>query len=188
MFVRAALITLLTLGVSACDGSSSGSAGSPAPANGAQPASVPAPANGAQPARETVSCGQHYGEVRDAILGALRGTENLALIALVTQHSVGVLEPLAAGTSLADTNCRFANRSLREKRKPGSASAWPLAPQCSALIERVDAVCLKPLAERGEPLKTACNLALVGVADMEVDGLKRKMGDGEFCGSMGQDL
>lgn len=187
MFVRSSLVTLLMLGLSACDSASSpgnsGSASSPAPANGASPT----PAEGASPARETVSCAQHYGEVRDAILGTLRGTESLSLVTLVTQHSVGVLSPLAAGTSPADANCRSSSRSFREKRKPGTASAWPLAPQCSALLERIDARCLKPLAERGEPLSTACNLTLNGTADMS-DGLQRKMGDGGFCESMGKDL
>jgi len=186
MFVRTSLVTLLLLGLSACDSaspSSSASANSPAPANGAPPAQAKA----APQARETVSCAEHYGEVRDAILGTLRGTESSSLVALVTQHSVGVLSPLAAGTSPADANCRSSSRSFREKRKPGTTSAWPLAPQCSALLERVDARCLKPLAERGEPLSTACNLTLNGTADMS-DGLKRKMGDGGFCESMGESL
>lgn len=175
MFVRGSLFLLMLLGPSACD-----SGGAPTP--GSTPESTPATST----ARETVSCAQHYGELREAILGALRGSEKLPLIAPVTQHSTGVLSPLAAGKTPADVDCRSANRSLRAKRSPGSA--WTVAPECAALIERIDAVCLKPLVERGEPLSAACNTTLIGMAGTQADSLQRIMGNGGFCGPMIKDL
>ena len=127
-----------------------------------------------------MTCDTHYAEVREAVLGVLRGTESLSLIGLATRYSEGVLSAPAAGTTPAQMNCRSESRSLRRDRKPNTGVAWTLAPQCDALLQRLDTSCLQPLAEQGTPFSRACNLALMGVSSVS-GGQQANMSNASLC-------
>lgn len=137
------------------------------------------------PRREQIVCSEHYAQVREAILGTLRGTESLPLITVVTRVSSTVLD----GTvSLLNADCSFDNRKLQESRSPVAAPATPLQGRCAALVERIDTRCLQPLVERGEPLDKHCHLVLVAIADQSQKDVLRKMSSDQFCASMQEDL
>lgn len=178
----AALVLLLT----ACGGAASDPAPAAAPtaATSAQPAS-PAPTE--RPRRERVDCAVHYATARDAVLGTLRGTEHLPLIAPVTALSEGVLSPLPDGASPQSADCSFAQRQLLAKRQPDATPPRTLAPTCAALVESIDRACLQPLAQRGVPFTSACNTLLVGIADGREE-LDRKLGNDGYCASMASTL
>lgn len=160
MLLRATLIVSSLLILSACSGESPGNVAATGSAAASSAAST------ASTATESVTCETHYREVRDAVLGVLRGTESMSLVKLATRYSDGVLSAPPAGTAPADMNCRSESRSLRRDRKPNTGTGWTLAPQCEALLQRVDDVCLQPLVERGAPFSRGCNLALMGVASV----------------------
>lgn len=134
----------------------------------------------ARPAK--VGCDVHYAQVREVILGILRGSESGSLIAHATRNSTAVLSELKPGEWRLDHDCSFENRRLVEGRKPIGATAVTMPESCSALVERIDARCLQPLAERGEALDQQCNVMLVSLANVG-DGLQGKPGNGELCAS-----
>ncbi len=134
----------------------------------------------ARPAK--VGCDVHYALVREVILGILRGSEKGSLIAHATRNSTAVLSELEPGKSRLDYDCSFENRRLVEKRAPTGAAPFAMPESCSALIERIDARCLKPLAERGEALDQECNVMLVSLANMG-DGPQGKLGNSGLCAS-----
>ncbi len=176
MLQRASLIVLASLAMAGCGSDSPGAA------TGASSAAAAAPT-----ASEEITCDTHYREVREGILGVLRGTESLPLIGLATRYSEGVLSAPAAGTTPAEMNCRSESRSLRGDRKPNSGTGWALAPQCEALLQRLDTVCLQPLAERGTPFSRSCNLALMGVASAS-GGQQANMSNAGLCESAMREL
>jgi hypothetical protein len=183
MLNRIALLALIALTVSGC-GSETAQSGSAAPESSA---AASAGASARSTPREEVTCDIHYAEVREAILGVLRGTESLSLISLATGSSEGVLSAPAAGTTPAQMNCRSQSRSLRRDRKPNTGVAWTLAPQCDALLQRLDSSCLKPLAEQGTPFSRACTMALVGLASVS-GGQQANMSNAGLCESAIRDL
>lgn len=180
MLQRASLIALSTLILAGCSGDG--------PSAGASAAASSSAASTAAPTRsEAVTCDTHYAEVREAILGVLRGTESLSLIGLATRYSEGVLSAPAAGTTPAEMSCRSESRSLRGDRRPNTGTGWTLAPQCESLLQRLDTVCLQPLAERGTPFSRSCNLALMGVASAS-GGQQANMSNAGLCESAMRDL
>lgn len=172
MLNRIAVLTLSALALSACSGES---------ADAPQAAQSSAPSALASPAAD-VDCAVHYSEVRDGILGALRGSEVLPLVSVVTTHSEGVMSAPTPGTALAQLNCNSESRSFRAQRAPSAGAVWSLAPECDALILRLDTACLKPLAHAGTPFSAACNLALMGVASAS-DGQQQNMSNASLCQS-----
>lgn len=175
MLTRATLIASSLLVLTACSGES--------------PSTVAANRSAAasSTASEYVTCDTHYREVREAVLGVLRGTESLSLIGLATRYSDGVLSAPAPGTMPAEMNCRSESRSLRGDRKPNTGTGWTLAPQCEALQQRLDTVCLQPLVEQGTPFSRSCNLALMGVASAS-GGQQANMSNAGLCESAMRDL
>ena len=180
MLQRVSLIALSTLMLASCSGDSPGAAAGAAASSSAASAAAPTRS-------EAVTCDTHYAEVREAVLGVLRGTESLSLIGLATRYSEGVLSAPAAGTTPAQMNCRSESRSLRRDRKPNTGVALTLAPQCEALLQRLDSTCLQPLAEQGTPFSRACNLALMGVASVS-GGQQANMSNAGLCESAMRDL
>lgn len=178
MLHRAALIATTLLILTGCGGES--------PSSKAAASSASPSASSASSASSAVTCDTHYREVREAVLGVLRGTESMSLIKLATVHSEGTLSAPPAGTAPADMNCRSESRGLRRERKPNTGTGWALAPQCEALLQRLDSDCLKPLAERGTPFSRGCNLALMGVASVS-GGQQANMSNADLCeGAMGE--
>lgn len=172
MLQRASLIVLTSLVMAGCGSDSPGAATG---------------ASSAPTAPEEITCDTHYREVREGILGALRGTESLPLIGLATRYSEAVLSAPAAGTTPAEMNCRSESRSLRGDRKPNTGTGWTLAPQCEALLQRLDTVCLQPLVEQGTPFSGSCNLALMGVASAS-GGQQANMSNAGLCESAMREL
>lgn len=121
------------------------------------------------------------------ILGILRGSESGSLIAHAMRNSTAMLSELEPGDSRLNYDCSLENRRLVEGRTPTGATAIAMPESCSALIERIDARCLTPLAERGQALDQQCNMMLVSLADVG-DGLQRKLGNGGLCSSMARDF
>jgi hypothetical protein len=188
MLQRSSLIAFLTIVLAGCGSeSTSTSTSTSTSASASASTTSSAAAAPASTRSEAVTCDIHYAEVREAILGVLRGTESLSLISLATGSSEGVLSAPAAGTTPAQMNCRSQSRSLRRDRKPNTGVAWALAPQCDALLQRLDSSCLKPLAEQGTPFSRACNLALVGVASVS-GGQQANMSNAGLCESAMRDL
>ncbi len=177
MLQRASLIVLASLVLAGCGNESPG---------GVADASSPAAAAAAPTRSEAVTCDIHYREVREAVLGVLRGTESMSLIKLATVHSEGMLSAPPAGTAPADMNCRSESRGLRRERKPNTGTGWTLAPQCEALVQRLDSDCLQPLVERGAPFSSGCKMALMGVASVS-GGQQANMSSPGLCeGAMGE--
>lgn len=178
MLHRAALIATTLLILTGCGGES--------PSSHATASGPSASASSASAASAEVTCDSHYREVRETILGVLRGTESMSLVGLATRHSDGVLSAPAAGSAPADMNCRSESRGLRRDRKPNTGTGWALAPQCEALLQRIDSDCLQPLVERGTPFSRGCNLALMGVASVS-GGQQANMSNPGLCeGAMGE--
>lgn len=138
MLQRASLSVLASLVLASCGNQSPGGVADAGSAAAAAPTRS-----------EAVTCDIHYREVRETILGVLRGTESMSLIKLATVHSEGMLSAPPAGTAPADMNCRSESRGLRRERKPNTGTGWTLAPQCEALVQRLDSDCLQLLVERG---------------------------------------
>jgi len=176
MLRTAFVIALSTLILAGCSGDSPGTT---ANANNSA-ASAPA-------ASESVNCDEHYREVRDGILGALRGTEALSLVGLSTRYSEGNRDAPRDGALPASMNCKFDSKKLRRDRKPNSGVAWPLAPQCEALLQRLDSACLQPLIELGTPFSKACSGALLGVASVGGEQQQSMANDG-LCESAASGL
>jgi hypothetical protein len=183
MLNRIAALTVSAIVVSGC-GSEAPSSGAVASASsgasGSSASAPPAPAN-------EVTCDVHYSEVREGILGALRGTEKLQLISLITRHSDGVLSAPPQEMTPAQLSCSFESSAFRRSRAPNTGVGWSLAPQCEALIQRVDSVCLQPLAERGTPFSQACSLTLSGVASAS-GGQQQNISNSGLCESAMRDL
>lgn len=162
---RAALIATSLVMLAGCGGESPGaSAATGAPS--ASDSTSTSTSTSASSASSAVTCDTHYREVREAVLGVLRGTESMSLIKLATVHSEGMLSAPPAGTAPADMSCRAESRGLRRERKPNTDTGWPLSPQCEALVQRLDSDCLQPLVERGAPFSSGCKMALMGVASV----------------------
>ncbi|MFZ1392357.1 MAG: hypothetical protein WAS23_12275 [Dokdonella sp.] len=175
MFERAPCAIALILALAACN---------PVDQKSAAPAAAPA-AGTARPMREKIPCSQHYAEVREAILGTLRGADSLPLIQVATRVSSMVLDDTA---SRFNANCSFDSRNFQKLRSPIATPVVPLQGQCAALVEKIDARCLKPLVERGKSLDKNCHVVLVGIADNEQQGMMRRMHNEGFCTSMMDDL
>lgn len=175
MFKRTAGVAALILALTACN---------PADQKSAASATAPA-ADIARPAREKILCSEHYAQVREAILGTLRGTESLPLIQVATRVSSVVLDDTA---TRFNADCGFDSQKFQKLRSPIATPVVPLQGQCAALVEKIDAQCLKPLVERGEALDKKCHVALVGIADNEPQGMMQKMHNDGFCASMLDDL
>jgi hypothetical protein len=183
MLNRIAVLTVAAIVLSGCSSeapSSGASASASSVASGSSASAPPAPAN-------EVTCDVHYGEVREGILGALRGTESLQLISLITRHTEGVRSAPPQEMTPAQQSCSFESRAFRRVRSPNTGVGWSLAPQCEAMIQRVDSVCLQPLAERGTPFSQACSLALSGVASAS-GGQQQNMSNSGLCESAMRDL
>jgi len=175
VFERTAGAAALILILTACN-----------PVNPESAASAAAPGvKTAAAQREKVPCSEHYARVREAILGTLRGTESLPLIQVATRVSSTVLDDTAARFT---ADCSFDSKKFQALRSPANASAVPLQGQCADLVEKIDARCLRPLVERGEPLDKKCHVVLVGIADHDRQEMVRKMHDEAFCVSMRDDL
>lgn len=174
MFERAACVIALILALAACN---------PAGQNQAASSAAPA-ADSVHPRREKILCSDHYAQVREAILGTLRGTESLPLIQVATRVSSTVL----SDTAVRFNTDGFDNRQFQKLRIPTVSSATPLQGKCAALVERIDARCLLPLVERGEALDRNCHVVLIGIADHEQKEVMRKMRNEDFCASMQDSL
>lgn len=173
--IGGALALSLTLLLAACGHDE------PAAARGGI-AAPPREVGGRLTAAETVSCAEHYAQVRDAVLDTLRGDAALPLIDLATRASIGNKGD-AAQDSLK-RNCRFENRHLLKVRAKAAAPGQRrLAPSCVALVDAIDTRCLQPLAQRGQPLDSPCMTLLVGIAD-SAERMDAKLGDDGFCRSM----
>lgn len=179
MTIRALLAVTFALLLAGCGDAPQASADAAMPAKPPQDV-----AKKARPAK--VGCDVHYAQVRERILGILRGTEGGSLIAHATRNSVGVLGELEPGQSRLAFDCSFENRRFNEKRVAATGGAPAIPAECADLIERIDTRCLKPLAERGDALDKDCNLLLVSLAD--VGGNQRRLSNGAFCASMARDL
>lgn len=173
--IGGALALSLTLLLAACGHEEPAAAGVGTP--------VPAREVGTgRTAAETVSCAEHYAQVRDAVLDTLRGDAALPLIDLATRASIGSKGDVAQDP--LQRNCRFENRHLLKLRaKAADPAPRTLAPSCVALVDAIDTRCLQPLAQRGQPLDSRCTTVLVGIAD-SAERMDAKLGDDGFCRSM----
>lgn len=162
-------LTLLLLQACGGDAPTAPSTGSSAPA-----------ASGSR--SEPISCAEYLPEVRAAILGTLRGTERNGLITLVSSVSEFTDGSASDQSSvqIPESVCSAFGKKLRKARRPDSDAPFTLAPACAARIEGIDADCLKPLAERGVALNSACNRALLSMSSGR-DDLAQIMANGEYC-------
>ncbi|GMV31677.1 MAG: hypothetical protein AMXMBFR59_38020 [Rhodanobacteraceae bacterium] len=173
-----ALAVCFTLLLAACGGT--GDAGPAAGGESAVP--VPREARRGSAAAESVSCAEHYAQVRDAVLDTLRGEAAFPLIDLAARASIGSKGD--AADDVLKRSCRSENRHLRKLRANAAAgTARTLAPSCVALVDYIDSRCLQPLAQRGEPLDRHCTTVLTGIAD-SASGMDTKLRDDGFCRSV----
>lgn len=123
--------------------------------------------------REEISCADFFGELRAAVLGHLRGTEDLPLIKHVTSVAASTYasssDQSGGQVKVPDSMCRMFGRSLRKSRTADSFPAYSLAPACAAFVERIDRECLLPLVERGEALNNRCQMSLIGLSGFRPD-------------------
>jgi hypothetical protein len=135
-----------------------------------------------QAKRERISCAEFFGELREGVLGHLRGTESLSLIKHVTGVAASTYASGNADESVKvpDSMCGMFGRSLRKERKPASQSANPLAPACAAFVERIDRDCLQPLVQRGEALNQACSRKLIALSGLGPDRTNTMQND-SYC-------
>lgn len=165
------LLPFALLLLSACGGSDS------APAKATD--SAAAKGTGSERS-DQISCKEFFNEFRDGVLGHLRGTEQLGLIAHVTAVSASTYGSGTEPTMVPESSCGIFGRSLRKARKPGSFTAAQLAPACAALVERIDQDCLKPLVGGGIALGKTCNMTLIGLSGSRED-IGRIMADDSQC-------
>ena len=140
---------------------------------------------------DRISCDEYFVEFREAVLGKLRGTEDLSLLTHVVAASASAVVSIADTAVSSDepprvnkSICNYAASRLRKVRVADTHAPRTLAPACEAMVEQIDAMCLRPLVDHGYALSTDCERKLIAVGSFDRATTDAEFSQNDSCALM----